>query len=296
MTGNFDQQMRARAEQMQIMSASARQLAQEYDKIANSESKATQMAEKMFASGKMTDDTHASTLAKITAEANRQRAAVQALQQQQDALNASWQYGAKTALQTYLDAAQNTAAQSKKLFGDMFKGMEDALVNFVKTGKLNFSGLANSIITDLIRIQVQKAIAGMASSIFGGGGAAIASANGNVFGPSGVMAFANGGIVNSPTIFPFANGTGLMGEAGPEAIMPLKRGPDGKLGVASSGGNQGAPQFNTNIIVNSDGSGSAKTDASGTGKTVADSFNKMANNWALDQMRPGGILAPTHAA
>lgn len=51
-----------------------------------------------------------------------------------------------------------------------------------------------------------------------------------------VMPFARGGVVSSPTTFPMRGGTGLMGEAGPEAIMPLTRGPDGKLGVAAAGG------------------------------------------------------------
>ena len=52
-----------------------------------------------------------------------------------------------------------------------------------------------------------------------------------------VVPFATGGVVTSPTTFPMRGGTGLMGEAGPEAIMPLARGPDGKLGVRSGGGN-----------------------------------------------------------
>jgi lambda family phage tail tape measure protein len=50
------------------------------------------------------------------------------------------------------------------------------------------------------------------------------------------MPFANGGVVSSPTYFPMRGATGLMGEAGPEAIMPLARGADGKLGVRSGGG------------------------------------------------------------
>lgn len=50
-----------------------------------------------------------------------------------------------------------------------------------------------------------------------------------------VMPFARGGIVSGPTTFPMRGATGLMGEAGPEAIMPLRRGPDGKLGVAAAG-------------------------------------------------------------
>lgn len=61
--------------------------------------------------------------------------------------------------------------------------------------------------------------------------------NGGVMGQGRVRAFANGGVVGGPTYFPMKGGTGLMGEAGPEAIMPLARGADGKLGVRSGGGN-----------------------------------------------------------
>ena len=59
-----------------------------------------------------------------------------------------------------------------------------------------------------------------------------------------VMPFADGGIVNSPVLFPMGGTTGLMGEAGPEAIMPLARGPDGKLGVR---GGQGQVNVTVNI-------------------------------------------------
>lgn len=53
---------------------------------------------------------------------------------------------------------------------------------------------------------------------------------------SGVVPFAQGGVVSSPTLFPGGDGLGLMGEAGAEAIMPLRRGPDGRLGIAAAGG------------------------------------------------------------
>jgi hypothetical protein len=61
-------------------------------------------------------------------------------------------------------------------------------------------------------------------------------ANGGSFSQGRVMPFANGGVISGPTNFPMRGGMGLMGEAGPEAIMPLTRGADGKLGVRSSGG------------------------------------------------------------
>jgi phage-related minor tail protein len=84
-------------------------------------------------------------------------------------------------------------------------------------------------------------------------------ANGLIYGSSGrIDKFAQGGsftnsIVNSPTLFKFAKGTGLMGEAGPEAIMPLKRDSNGTLGVRAGGGNT------TAVVVNNYGTAPATT-------------------------------------
>lgn len=75
------------------------------------------------------------------------------------------------------------------------------------------------------------------NAILGGGGAVPGFAKGGAFNAGQVMAFAKGGVVNGPTTFPMRGGTGLMGEAGPEAIMPLTRTADGRLGVAAQGGN-----------------------------------------------------------
>lgn len=69
-------------------------------------------------------------------------------------------------------------------------------------------------------------------------------ANGAGFVQGRVMPFANGGVVSGATMFPMRGGMGLMGEAGPEAIMPLARGPDGKLGVRSAGGGS------VNVVMN----------------------------------------------
>lgn len=70
-------------------------------------------------------------------------------------------------------------------------------------------------------------------------------ADGGSFSQGRVMPFAKGGVVSSPTTFPMRGGTGLMGEAGPEAIMPLARGADGRLGVRGAGG--GSVTVNMNI-------------------------------------------------
>ena len=122
------------------------------------------------------------------------------------------------------------------------------LFDFIKTGKFQFAQFTQAILDDLTKIIIRAAIIRpLASGILdasGIGAADTASANGNVF-DKGIKKFASGGIVDSPTMFGYGSGKrGLMGEAGPEAILPLKRGPNGKLGVESAGGGAGA------VIVN----------------------------------------------
>lgn len=79
------------------------------------------------------------------------------------------------------------------------------------------------------------------------------NANGNAFYSGNIIPFARGGVVDRPTIFPMANGAGLMGEAGPEAVMPLRRGSDGRLGVSTHGGSQAAPVLQQRVIIHNYG-------------------------------------------
>ena len=94
-----------------------------------------------------------------------------------------------------------------------------------------------------------------------------------------------GGIVNSPHIFPMKNGAGILGEAGPEGILPLKRGRDGKLGVIAQGGGVG------NIVVNVDATGSSVEGDEQSGKELGRLISAAIQSELIEQQRPGGLLA-----
>ena len=198
----------------------------------------------------------------------------------------------KSPLKSFAESAFKFADQAEQAVVGAFKGMEDAMVKFVMTGKLNFRDLANSIISDLTRMLVRAAITkplfsflfpGLANGGVISGGEIVESAKGNVFAKNKIVPYAYGGIVSKPTVFPMANGMGLMGEAGPEAIMPLKRGRGGKLGVESSGGIG-------NIVVNVDASGSSVQGDSAQSQEFGRALAAAIQSELLKQKRPGGIL------
>ena len=161
--------------------------------------------------------------------------------------------------------------------------MEDALVTFVTTGKLSFRSLANSIIADMARVAIQQLITKPFTNFLDG--LFSPNANGNAFVDGKVEKYAYGGIVKKPTIFPMANGIGLMGEAGAEAILPLRRGSNGKLGVQSTGGGFG------NIVVNVDASGSSVEGSQQGGRELGRVLAVAIQSELVKQKRPGGILA-----
>lgn len=136
--------------------------------------------------------------------------------------------GSKSAAQAFKDFANSVAADISRMIAQNFT---EKLLG--QTGQ-NGGGAGGGFFSSIL------------SALFGGGGSGgtvtvgdwmdvPGSAMGNAFADGNVIPFARGGIVNSPTLFPMANGMGLMGEAGPEAVMPLKR-VNGKLGVVMSGG------------------------------------------------------------
>ena len=154
------------------------------------------------------------------------------------------------------------------VFKQAFKDMENAIVEFTKTGKLNFSSMIDSFLEGLLRFEIQQMQASMFKGLNLGNSLATwvnsfgvppGKAKGAAYDTYGVEAYAKGGtftnsIVASPTLFRFAHGTGLMGEAGPEAIMPLKRDNQGNLGVRTN-----QQETKVDVVVNNYTSAKATT-------------------------------------
>jgi hypothetical protein len=201
--------------------------------------------------------------------------------EQEDSFGANFQ----EKLKDYYKSITNLGAQVADALTGAFQGLEDQLVNFVTTGKASFADLAKSIIADIARIAIRQAI--IAPLLKGVGGIfGLKFADGGVFAQNGIQKFARGGIVDKPTLFPFAKGTGLMGEAGPEAIMPLQRAANGKLGVIASGGGS------TSVVVNVDASGNANVQGDQSqAKQLGLAVSAAVQAELIKQKRPGGLLA-----
>ena len=136
-----------------------------------------------------------------------------------------------------------TGREVNTLSNGISGGLRKAFDGLVFDGmKLNdaLKSVANTIVDTVYSIAIKPvtgALGGLlAQGVAGVMGAGMPFANGGAFSQGKVMPFAKGGIVGAPTTFPMRGGRGLMGEAGPEAIMPLARGPDGRLGVQAGGG------------------------------------------------------------
>jgi sugar-specific transcriptional regulator TrmB len=125
-------------------------------------------------------------------------------------------------------------------------GFSKTLSDIVWDSETSFSDIAESFGRMLTQMSMQRFIVTPFLDWFGG---LFPSAQGNVFASGNLLAYGKGGVIKKPTVFPFASGIGLMGESGPEAIMPLTRLPSGDLGVKAKGGNA-APNVKINVMNN----------------------------------------------
>lgn len=237
--------------------------------------------------------------------------------------NADWTNGFSKAVENAAADGRNFAKSTEQAVSGAFNSMGDALANFVVTGKLDFKSLAISIISDMAKIAAKQAASQVLSSLFGAaisaysggaGAGAIGPATTSGFSEYGQITtvqekgggwnggkqfFANGGaftnsIVSSATSFPMAGGkTGVMGEAGPEAIVPLARSADGSLGVRMVGGEKsGGGGVNVYIQISGEGVTTQTDDTGykGFGKEIGEIVDTRYRVLIERDLRSGGVL------
>ncbi|EEG3093250.1 TPA: phage tail tape measure protein [Salmonella enterica subsp. enterica serovar Enteritidis] len=223
-----------------------------------------------------------------------------------DAAQGDWTQGASRALDNFLAQGGNVAGMTENVFTNAFNGMADSIANFSVTGKGSFRSLTVSILADLAKMEARIAASKLLGSVlgmFGFGASAggstpsgayssaalsvIPNADGGVYRSAGLSQY-SGSIVNRPTFFAFARGAAVMGEAGPEAILPLRRGTEGKLGVVAAGSGgmaMFAPQYH--IAISNTGPELTPQAL----KAVYDLGKKAAADFVQQQGRDGGRLS-----
>ncbi|HIH5136625.1 TPA: phage tail tape measure protein [Citrobacter freundii] len=180
---------------------------------------------------------------------------------QLDELQGNWLAGAQNSLANWVDTSSDYYTQVSDLVGNTLDGLVDNMADALRGNKADWASWANSVLNELQKVLLRAimvntlksagdsgwfgSLGGMfGSSVAGAASAGGATPSGAYTGAASQLKFAKGsvmdspdlsrfrnGVVNSPTMFAFAKGAGLMGEAGPEAIMPLTRTADGNLGV-----------------------------------------------------------------
>lgn len=261
---------------------------------------------------KTMNDEQKKALYEATAEIKKQREAIIDLEYQQ---KRTFVYGTKEYLRTYVDEVTNSATQVKNVFSTAFASMENTLVDFIKTGKLNFRKFADDVITELMRIAVRQAIlapiAGALTSALSSAGSSAASsgssqigsstysgaansgnftlkANGGIVGPNGdvpLKKYARGGVATSPQYAIFGEGST------PEAYVPL---PDGRSIPVNmkGGGGSGGVQVNMTFNIDKSGADNSTVDSDKeTGKALGNLIKNVALKTIMEQKRPGGLLA-----
>lgn len=165
------------------------------------------------------------------------------------------------------DKYKITLDQVKDTLANQMTGAIEGLIDGTKTLGESLSGLLRTFASMFLR----SGIGSLVNNI-------IPSAKGNVFAQNGIVPYAKGGYIGRPTM-------ALMGEAGPEAVLPLRRGRGGRLGVETSGGGVG------NVTVNVDASGSAVEGDTSQAAQLGKMLGAAVQAELVKQKRPGGLLA-----
>ena len=173
-----------------------------------------------------------------------------------DALRSNWNAGLKEGLTNWADSATDYASQAADAVVSTMDGLVSNISEALAGNVVDWRNWGSSILQEVSKILMNAAIVNglksLSGTMSGVGGwigsvgdwlsGAVANAKGGVYTSANLSAYSNT-IVDTPTYFAFAKGAGLMGEAGPEAIMPLTRAADGSLGVRAIGNVSGGGGF-----------------------------------------------------
>lgn len=184
------------------------------------------------------------------------RSAGEALKGGADAAKAAWE--------TTSEAIRAAQERSREIAQGLAQDITGPIKEALTSGQFTWETFASAIsriaqnlstrLIDLAFKPIENALINALTGGMGGGGflaGLFGFAKGGAFaGGAELTAFARGGVVNRPTVFPFAKGIGLMGEAGPEAILPLRRGRGGRLGVELNGDGAAASAAGSIRIIN----------------------------------------------
>ena len=201
------------------------------------------------------------------------------------------------AVQELIRLEEEHKANLQSVADVMKSSMSDAFTSMVEGTKTvgdAFKEMARLIIKQLFDVLVVQKLVG-SFNVGTGTGSGIVGAIMGIFQADGgawnkgVQMFADGGVVNSPTMFGHSGGVGVMGEAGPEAILPLKRGANGKLGVQMEGGSSQPVVINQSFNFSANGDESVKKIIAQAAPQIA----QMTQKSMMDQRRRGGSMKST---
>ncbi|ASL59433.1 phage tail tape measure protein [Escherichia coli] len=223
-----------------------------------------------------------------------------------DAQRADWQKGLQEGFSNWVDNASDYASQAAQLATEGISGMVNNITEMLNGNKVEWRSWASSVLQEISKVLMNAAIVNgiktAANGMSGAGGflgsigdwlgGAVANAKGGVYTSANLSAYSNS-IVDTPTYFAFAKGAGLMGEAGPEAIMPLTRAADGSLGVRAVGSMNGSaglvysPVYH--IAIQNDGAnGQIGPEAAGS---LVQLIDQRVQAVMLSMRRDGGMLS-----
>ncbi|MDI6637035.1 phage tail tape measure protein [Pantoea dispersa] len=235
-----------------------------------------------------------------------------------DAMQSDWMGGVSDGLANWLDASSDYSTAAAGVVSSSMDSALDNVASMLMGNKASWKDWASSVLSMIAKVALQMAavnlVSGIVSSVGGaavgaasaGGGTANNSFSGGAYNnltlnaKGGVyqshdLSQYSGSVVSSPTLFAFAKGAGLMGEAGPEAIMPLTRAADGSLGVRAigTGGGSGGTSISVSAPVTIEGGGAGETSAANTANT-ARQLQGIIQTSITDRLKkeilPGGLL------